>query len=201
MKVYLPPKKFLEEIGYNTPKPFAADFSKYKAQHLIGSYNREGEIKEDTGKLELLIAAIQAQLEAYYLPFDFEQKKVFFYKVVEAGYEMVDNAVFHGNKCHPSKWALFSIFFGPEGVVLGCKDEGKFFSSKENIRKVEKKRNIKSTSASDFGEVSANVGMSILYRHADKIKIKENTLFILIKKDSPFRPFVVTTRGETRRNR
>jgi len=91
--------------------------------------------------------------------------------------EMLKNAMEHGNKFDPKKYATIAVWFGKRGVVFGFRDEGDFFSLKSTKGKMESRIPIESTRAQD----PSGLGTLGLCEVADEIHVntEEKTLYVL----------------------
>lgn len=103
--------------------------------------------------------------------------KEFSHNVLLSVGELIKNAFEHGNGYDKSKVVSFAFWFTPHGIVLGCKDEGVFFSKKETVLAFKKKESFDSTS---LRESSCNAGINIFYEDSDAIEVdsNQNSIFL-----------------------
>lgn len=89
-----------------------------------------------------------------------EEKKQ---KIFGAYIEVVSNALDHGNNNDINKKIVSGLWFGTDGLVYYVQDEGDFYTSIENKKKVEAKITLPSTR-----EIPGGDGMWMIYE-ADEI--------------------------------
>ena len=179
-----PPKELLDFIQYGVDPEGAPG-------HFPGKYWMEIKLPtfEDTGGYAHTISGIFGSLKDFYrLPFLSDNKipkgnKVMNGQLIGATFvEDLSNAAIHGNAKEKTKNIILGVWYGKEGLLLGVRDEGDFFSKDLTKKLIESRTQIHSTG----GEESFGIGlMNYIYKDADKIFVdtNQNTLFLAISKE------------------
>jgi len=179
-----PPKELLDFIQYGIDPEGTPG-------HTPGKYWMEIKLPTfaDTGGYAHIVSGILGSLRDFYrLPFYSDNRKYGIddnkrmntQLIGETFVEALSNAAIHGNKKEKTKNIILGVWYGKEGILLGVRDEGDFFSKALTKNLIESRTEIPSTS----GEYPFGYGVSDLYKDADKIFVdtEQNTLFVAISK-------------------
>lgn len=171
-----PPEEFLQNINFEQKGYWGIEIIPYieaKDAGFIYSFSEILRVKELWMTNYRRVNELNSkQLDA----FDKENKSQgFTQRSLVSLSEMIKNTFEHGNKGRVGALAHFGYWLTEEGVVVGIRDEGDFYSREETREKIEQKTRILSTK-----EIPSGSGISrCLYNYSDFLRVvpEQNALF------------------------